>query len=287
VSQALGSAVDGVIGNDILQGLIFKVDYAKQELILGPLPELGEVGAAIRLRRAGGEFFVPLRLMSVPIELLLDIGTNSTNLSWGTWQRLSEEWEPSTIVDGVVRAGFPTPPAFLVCLPSVAIGEAALPDQVVRIQRKVNSGAFSEEGFDGILGSEFLRQFEVTFDLAHNNIFLNRSLRFKPDAYRYTSVGIQFAREAGGNEYAVMGVWRKSPAEEGGIRLGDRIEAVNDIPAASLSPEQLASQLHRKEGTPVSLTIQRDSISSVYTLRTRQMLCRSRGLTGSLGAARK
>ena len=161
VSQALGSAVDGVIGTDILKGLTFKVDYEKQELVFGLLQELGNVGMPIQLRRSGDEFFVPLRLMSISTELLLDTGTNSTNLSWGTWQRLSERWEPNTIVDGVVRAGFPTPPAFLVCLPKVAIGDAAIPDQVVRVQRQVSSGAFAEAGFGGNPGSEFLRQFAV------------------------------------------------------------------------------------------------------------------------------
>jgi hypothetical protein len=127
VSQALGIAVDGVLGTDILKGLTFKVDYAKQELVFGLLQELGNVGTPIQLRRSGDEFFVPLRLMSIPTELLLDTGTNSTNLSWGTWQRLSEQWEPNAIVDGVVRAGFPTPPAFLICLPKVAIGDACNP----------------------------------------------------------------------------------------------------------------------------------------------------------------
>ncbi len=286
VSQALGSAVDGVLGTDILKDLTFKVDYAKQELVFGLLQEFGNVGTPIQLRRSGDEFFVPLRLMSIPTELLLDTGTNSTNLSWGTWQRLSPQWEPKTIVDGVVRAGFPTPPAFLVCLPKVAIGDAAIPDQVVRVQRQVSSGAFAEAGFGGILGSEFLRQFAVTFDLEHNNIFLKKLSEFKPDPYRYTTLGIQFARKAGGNDYVVMGVWKNSPADESGIKPGDRIKAVNRIPVASLNAEQLSGELHRKEGTPISLTIQRDSISSVFTLRTRQMLCGPETASESLHAAK-
>ena len=286
VSQALGSAVDGVLGTDILKGLTFKVDYAKQELVFGLLQELGNVGTPIQLRRSGNEFFVPLRLMSIPTELLLDTGTNSTNLSWGTWQKLSEQWEPNTIVDGIVRAGFPTPPAFLVCLPKVAIGDTAISDQVVRVQRQVSSGAFAQDGFGGILGSEFLRQFLVTFDLEHNSIFLKKIPEFKRDPYRYTTIGIQFAREAAGNDYVVMGVWKNSPADESGIKPGDRIKAVNTVPVASFNSEQLSGELHRKEGTPISLTIQRDSISSVFTLRTRKMLCGPETASESLHAAK-
>jgi hypothetical protein len=117
--------------------------------------------------------------MSLPAELLLDTGTNSTNLSWGTWQQLSQRWTPASIVDGVVRAGVPTPPAFLVCLPSASVGSVTIADQVVRIQRPVESGAFSTEQFAGILGSEVLREFEITFDLKHNRIFLKKHSHFK------------------------------------------------------------------------------------------------------------
>jgi len=146
--------------------------------------------------------------MSLPTELLLDTGTNLTNLSWGTWQQLSQRWTPASIIDGVVRAGVPSPPAFLVCLPNVSIGSVAIADQAVRIQRPVESGAFSTEQFAGILGSEILREFKITFDLKHDRIFLERDSHFKPDPYRYTTIGIQFARNSRG-EYSVMSVWKK------------------------------------------------------------------------------
>jgi hypothetical protein len=107
---------------------------------------------AVQLRRSGNQFFVPVQAMSLPTELLLDTGTNLTNLSWGTWQQLSQRWTPASIIDGVVRAGVPSPPAFLVCLPDVSIGSVAIADQAVRIQRPVESGAFSTEQFAGILG---------------------------------------------------------------------------------------------------------------------------------------
>src|SRR5260370_32270492 len=131
--------------------------------------------------------------MGLPDELLLDTGTNSTNLSWKTWQQLSERWTPASIVDGVVRAGVPTPPAFLVCLPNLSVGNVTIVDPVVRIQRPVESGAFSTEQFAGILGSEVLREFEITVDLKHNRMFLTEDPYFSSDPLHYTTVEIQFA----------------------------------------------------------------------------------------------
>jgi len=272
VAHALGSAVDGVIGNDILQEFIFTLNYSKEELVAGRLAELGDIGVPLKLRRSGDEFFVPIRLMSSSEELLLDTGTNSTNLSWGTWQQLSRVWTPYATIDGVVRAGFPTPPAFLVCVPDLRLGEIEVRDQAVRVQRAVNTGAFSRAGFAGTLGSEFLRQFEVTFDLKHNQIFLKKDPRWKPDPYRYVTVGVQFARNDQGT-YTVMSVWKNSPADQAGIRLGDRIRAINGASTASMTAEQVSAQLHGEEGTAVNLILERGGDASGVTLHTRQMLC--------------
>lgn len=271
-SRALGTRVDGILGNDILGEISFKLNYSEQKLVLAPLPQLGNLTAPVQLRRSGNQFFVPVQTMSLPTELVLDTGTNSTNLSWGTWQQLSQRWTPGSIIDGVVRAGVPTPPAFLVCLPSVSIGGLAIADQVVRIQRPVESGAFSTEQFAGILGSEVLREFEITFDLKHDRIFLKKDFHYRLDPFRYTTIGIQFAQNNQG-EYSVMSVWKNSPADEAGIKIGDQIKTINGEAAAPMSAEQLSGRLHGAEGTRVNLTVERDGKPSALTLRTRQLLC--------------
>ena len=271
-TRALGTKVDGILGNDILGELSFRLNYSKREMVLAPLPQLGSLAAPLQLRRSGNQFFAPVQTMSLPTELLLDTGTNLTNLSWGTWQQLSQRWTPASIVDGVVRAGVPTPPAFLVCLPSVSIGSLSIADQVVRIQRPVESGAFSTEQFAGILGSELLREFEITFDLKHDRIFLERDSHFRPDPLRYTTIGIQFARNNQGG-YSVMSVWKNSPADEAGIKIGDQIKTINGEAAAPMSAEQVSGRLHGAEGTRVKLTVEREGKPSALTLRTRQLLC--------------
>jgi len=274
-SRALGTKVDGILGNDILGEFSFKLNHSERELVLAPLPQLGSLAAPVQLRRSGNQFFVPVQTMSLPTELLLDTGTNLTNLSWGTWQQLSQRWTPASIVDGVVRAGVPTPPAFLVCLPSVSIGSLAIADQVVRIQRPVESGAFSTEQFSGILGSEVLREFEITFDLKHDRIFLKKDSHYRLDPFRYTTIGIQFAQNNQG-EYSVMSVWKNSPADEAGIKIGDQIKMINGEAAAPMSAEQVSGRLHGAEGTRVNLTVERDGKPSALTLRTRQLLCAHR-----------
>ena len=283
VSAALGVRVDGVLGNDILRSMPFQLNYSKRELTIGPFASVEGLGKVIQLRRDGDQFYVPLQIVSVAVELLLDTGTNSTNLSSETWQSISQVWQPKVVIDGVVRAGSPIPPAFLVCIPSISLKDVTLTDQVVRVQRAVNSGAFSDAGFGGILGSDFLRQFEVTFDLANSRLFLKKDPRFKRDPYRYTTIGIQFAKDAR-EQYIVMGVWKNSPAKEAGIQAGDRIDSVNGRPSKGLSLERLGSQMHGPEGTAVRLVVERDSVPYAFTVRTRQMLCSPQSVRDTLRA---
>jgi len=271
-SRALGVTVDGILGNDILQELTFKLNYSKSEIVLGPWSQLAGVGSPVTLRRSRDQFFVPIQVMSVPVELLLDTGTNSTNLSWATWQEVSRHWTPTSIIDGVVRAGAPTPPAFLACIPSLSVAGTTITDQAVRIQRTVDTGAFSSENFGGILGSDLLREFEVALDLKHERMVLNRDAQFKPDIYRYTTIGIQFARNGQGT-YSVMSVWQNSPADKAGVTIGDQIKMIDGKTVASLNPEELSGRLHAEAGTPINLAIERDGKNIAVPLRTRQMLC--------------
>ncbi len=283
LSRGLGHPIEGVLGNDVLGRLVFTVNYSKQKLVVDP--KRGRWGSAINLRRSGDEYFIPLTLVSQRVELLLDSGTNSTNLSWNTWQSVSQSWKPVSIVDGIVRAGTPAPSSFFVCLPSVSFAGIQLNDQAVRIQRSVESGAFASQDFGGILGSDVLRAFEVTFDLSNSRIYLKKDPDYRPNPYRFSTIGVQFAR--GDDGYVIMSVWRNSPADHAGIRPGDVIKSVNGEPAAAMSAEQLSKEMHGEPGTPVQLLIGRNGLTEPIALRTRQLLCDDHKDRGHLEAVTK
>ncbi|MFZ0806222.1 MAG: retropepsin-like aspartic protease, partial [Candidatus Sulfotelmatobacter sp.] len=94
LSHSLGANVDGVLGNDLLQALTLKVSYSRQQIFVGPLQSLGPLGKPETLRRSGNQFLIAATFMSVPGQFVLDTGTNSTNLSWKTWEHLSQTSTP-------------------------------------------------------------------------------------------------------------------------------------------------------------------------------------------------
>jgi len=151
VSRAVGATVDGVLGNDILRNLTFRLSYSKQSAMFGRLSQLGNLGTPAKLREEGNQFFVPITLLSLGHELLLDTGTNSTNLAWQTWEQLSKIWTPKSKIEGIASSGNSPSTAFLVCITNVRIGDIEIKNQGVRVQNPVSKGAFSEPSFEGIL----------------------------------------------------------------------------------------------------------------------------------------
>lgn len=272
VSKALGTAVDGVLGSDILQQLTFRLCYSKKTLLVGPLLKVGTLGKPTPLRHSDNQFFVSVTLISVPTQLVLDTGTNSTNLSWKTWEKLARVWTPKQIVEGISRAGNPTSKAILVCLPSLQLGNDVLSDQAVRAQQQSDAGVFSSEDFGGILGSDILQQFEITFDLKNNRIFLRPDTLYKRDPYRYVTIGIQIA-ENGQGGFEIMSVWKDSPAARAGLQQGDVLKAVDGKPVDTFTAQQVSSMLHAKEGTEIKLTVERDAVLSTIAVKTHTLLC--------------
>ena len=66
VSRAVEVAVDGVLGNDILKTVTFRLSYSKQSATFGLLSQLGNLGTPVKLREDGNQFFVPITLLSGP-----------------------------------------------------------------------------------------------------------------------------------------------------------------------------------------------------------------------------
>ncbi|GAC1505011.1 MAG: hypothetical protein NVS1B11_01720 [Terriglobales bacterium] len=272
VAKAVGTDVDGILGTDILQQFTFKLNYSNRTLTIGALPNLGTLGVPLILKRSGRQFLLQSDLINKPVDLVLDTGSNSTDLSATTWSLLTEDWTPSRFVEGVQRAGNPTSPAILVCLPSITLGSFKLTSQAVRAQKKSDAGAFSSEEFNGILGSDILRQFEITFDLGRDTIYLEPDSKYKRDRYRYTTIGVQIAKNSEGR-FQIMSVWKNSPAEKAGLKTGAVIQQINGDSLNSQTLEQVARRLHGKEGTKVKLKTERAGTTSELAIRIKNLLC--------------
>lgn len=184
LAEALESRVDGVLGVDILSRFPFTIDFTRKEVTIwksGQVPQLYKRSRST-LRPGKGGYLVPVLISGVfRCELLLDSGTNLTQLPRNMWQRLLVVWHPHKMLAGVSSTGQKQASSYLVRLESLVIGNFKLAKPVVRFVQDIPRGTFGEPDAPGLLGTDILRQFIVTVDIPHQRIFFVRDKGYKAD----------------------------------------------------------------------------------------------------------
>ena len=280
-----GVTVDGLLGYDFIGRFALEIDYARRILSLSD---------PATYRPAPGAVVLPLTLLEddsggkLPlVEATVVQGTNSP---------VSGKF----IVDTAVRAGlsFNTPfvdanallertprtiPALvpggaLVKNPDMRLGRVTRAqigpfvfDDVVAAFSRERSGILAATEFDGVVGSEILSRFRVTFDYARSRMALVPNGRLR-DRFDADASGLSIvARVDGRSGLAVHGVVPGSPSAEAGIAAGDTIEAVDGRPVTAASLPRVRALL-RVPGRTHRVTVRRDASVRTVRIQLRALL---------------
>jgi hypothetical protein len=262
--------ISGIVGTDLLATMTVRLSYSSGIAEVVDQIERGTLPVA--LDRVGTRYLVPVDIGTTHLEMLLDSGTNITALSSSVWRSLPPASSASRTIEGIQSSGGPAG-ALLACVPSIQVGDAVLHEFPLRVVSSPASGSFADAAFAGILGGDILEHFELTLDLAHSVMYLKRDAAFREDPYEFVTIGIQFFKS--GDVFSVIAVWKGSPAEAEGVRVGDRITSVNGHASAELGIEEFAQQLHGAAGTPITIEVARPSGKSTVRMKTRQLVCQS------------
>jgi C-terminal processing protease CtpA/Prc len=85
-------------------------------------------------------------------------------------------------------------------------------------------------------------------------MYLSPDPNFKADQDRFTTIGIQFAKDSTGF-FTVMAVWSPTPASEANFNVGDQILSANGLSTTEMTQEDLSSQLHGKPDREIQVDI--------------------------------
>jgi predicted aspartyl protease len=232
-----GRSIDGILGTDILRRFIVRLDFSSNSARFTTKNHFVAGARVVGLEPFNDLYRTPVEIEGTPTALLLDTGTNSTNISSAAWSRITTDWQPKLTLDGVRSTG--SGDSQFVLIPRVSIGGSFSRDIPLRVQPETAEGLFAEASFDGLLGGDVLQQFIVTLDLAHNRMYLKHNPNSHIDHYLFSTIGIQFAKDAGAG-FKIMAVWSPSPAATAGIKIGDLILGVNQLDAQKLSLDDLS-----------------------------------------------
>ena len=137
--------------------------------------------------------------------------------------------------------------------------------------------AFGTPGFggmaepDGMIPADFLRRFRVFMDYSRNRMILEPN-RTYADPPVFDASGLRVHRVPNAPDtMRIYEVLPGTPAAEAGVRAGDQLAALDDVPMQRMSPGMVQEALTR-EGRETALLLQRGEEILNIRLKLRRLL---------------
>lgn len=152
---------------------------------------------------------------------------------------------------------------------SLRLGGVEIVNPVVMLSTQ-KKGAFSDPYVAGNVGGGILKRFTVTFDYARKQIIFEPNAAFgAPDVWDRSGMWVNVA----GDALVVVDSTAGGPAAEAGVKAGDRIVAVDGVPAAKVRLPDLRTRFRTDPpGTRVELTLADQGGTRKVTLTLRDLV---------------
>jgi predicted aspartyl protease len=250
----LNGRVVGIIGAPLLDNFAVSLDFQRKAMTFYPgewtAPKAGKA-ISIPLKKRDGMYYVTASMTGgLKAEMLLDTGSDSTSIPSAVAKRLPPMRTSSQSymdLDGAVH----TNPTYLI--PEIKIGKVSFRNVTVS----------SEPTGDFVtLGLDILSQCRLTFDFPHAKLLLEPPDVVGTHVEQDGWIGAALA--ADGGAFRVDEVYPDSPAEEVGIKVGDRIISADGRLLAGLSLRQARMAMAAFAGTTAEIEVERDGTKRVF-----------------------
>jgi S1-C subfamily serine protease len=138
-------------------------------------------------------------------------------------------------------------------LPSLTLGGVQVSSPVAGLSED-KGGSISDPNYEANIGSGLLKRFVVTFDYAHQMMYLRPIAPPPVDAGRFDRSGLWI--NSGPDGYVVTDVAANGPAERAGIQVGDVITRLDGTPSRFDGLSDVRTLLRaRPAGTRIDLEV--------------------------------
>jgi len=262
LERHLGVRVDGILGYDLFSRFVVKINYQKK---LIDFYEPSEFVRPPKFRQLDIEIIdsKPMIVMDimqrngVPLKanLLVDTGASHALIL----DPLSEkkiQIPDKHIYANLGRSISGELKGILGRVDYIKFGKYELDDVIVSYIEE----ASEEDKRNGSIGGELLSKFSVIFDYYHHKMYLESNYSFRVP-FEYNMSGLEFIAEGLElDNYFIHSIRQGSPSYNIGLFPGDQLVAINNIGEEKLSLAKIYTELSRKEGKEISLTVRRGDI---------------------------
>ena len=135
------------------------------------------------------------------------------------------------------------------------IGEFTVDDMVIDLSTDT-AGAFASRWVDGNIGNDVLARFTMTLDYRNRVVYLEPNSRTNvPMLPNCAGMYVQNDDRA---YFTVVDVLTNGPAFEAGLRTGDRITAIDGIPASNVTQNDFWQLMYGPSGATHVFTIEQN-----------------------------
>ena len=265
--------VDGIIGLPILEQAIVKVDYAtnRLELTSPSAFQPPNSGTTLHFERLRSIPLVDATLDGLRGKFGVDTGARLSLLLYGPFvdqNDLRTKYRPK--VSGVTGWGLGGPIRAQLARGKVfVLGNLEIRDPLLRLPLET-SGGLTASDTAGLIGPDILRQFDITFDYGRQSITLQKNAHYG-ERSNFDRVGVWLGQDSA--DFSVVDVISGSPADDAGIKAGDKILAIDDTLAGSLDLTDVRDRFRSDPvGSELRLRVRSGSAVRDVVLRLRELV---------------
>ena len=255
-----GIAVNAIVGREILARYVTRIDYDTQTLTFTPPSEFyyDGSGVAVPLQLGTSEAIVRGSIDGLDGSFQIDTGSSASLILTSPFvdaNHLRATYQTAgNMIVGRGVGGYSR--ADLARGKRLRIGNFVLDDMVVDLSTDT-AGAFGSHWVDGNIGNDVLARFTMTLDYPNHVMYVEPNSRTKvPTPPNRTGMYVQNDNRA---YFDVADVLANGPAFEAGLRTGDRITAIDGVPASNVTENDFWQLMYGPSGATHVFTVLRPS----------------------------
>lgn len=152
---------------------------------------------------------------------------------------------------------------------SFAFGKQKIEDLPIGIST-ATTGIQADKKISGILGSQILREYNITIDVPDKMMFLTKNNMYgQKFNVNCSGIDVQLAEDK--KKVLIHQVFENSPASEAGVKVNDELLKLNGQPMSEVNLAEVKKAL-KKDGETVELVILQDGTEKTVSLKLRSLL---------------
>jgi len=260
----LGDFSDGIIGLEYFHQSVLEINYEREYIKIYPdidsinLPDY----CKIDLIKEGNRLYIPLKVnindtLEISGNFQLDFGAG------GTIGLTSSATNKFNLIESIdIKTPYYSKYAgvggessmFYFMATSLQIGDFAFNNVCMNFSMD-KSGAMASDKHLGLLGNRIYDRFHVYIDFINHDLYLKPNSKYE-DLFKFSRLGFAYVdRNQSMNAWIVTGMYSDCNAEKQGLKIDDKIIAVNGIGVDQISYESQKGFFERL--SEVVLTVKR------------------------------